>query len=246
MKQSKNRRIRRYSEIQHRFLWFYTYEYTFISWINMQFCPKKESHYLTPSLFPVFEKFLDPHLFLPNQVPFFVQIGYPKYYGDEHKFLLSLTLNTPVTHSNWSNHSRSSRSICLWYWPSLYYYIHVYIQARIQNFFKGEGGLRRKILKEKCLLIHDVTYWSTCVHIKLDKHATFSLFFFFNRIVSIFCSVLLLSFITEIWKGGGWPPPPRNRPSRSANDIIHIDITRKTTLCVKVELSCLPSNGTLQ
>ena len=47
-----------------------------------------------------------------------------------------------------------------------------------RNFSKG-GGVRRKILKEKCLLIHV----STRVHIKLDKHATLILFFLFQRIV---------------------------------------------------------------
>ena len=46
------------------------------------------------------------------------------------------------------------------FWTSLHQ--HIWTQARIQKFFKGGGGLRNKILKEKCLLI-DV---STRVHMK--------------------------------------------------------------------------------
>ena len=47
-----------------------------------------------------------------------------------------------------------------------------------RKFSKG-GGLRRKILKEKSLLIHV----SRGVHIKTKQNATLSLFFLFKRIV---------------------------------------------------------------
>ena len=50
--------------------------------------------------------------------------------------------------------------------------------------FQMGGGevVRRKILIEKCLLIHV----STRVHIKLDKHASVSLFFLFKMTVFYF------------------------------------------------------------
>ena len=62
-------------------------------------------------------------------------------------------------------------------------------QARIQKFQKG-GGLRREILKEKCLLIHV----STRVHMKTRQTCNS-----FSLLPSKeYCFVLLLSFIFEI------------------------------------------------
>ena len=71
-------------------------------------------------------------------------------------------------------------------------------RARVEKFVKV--GLRRKSLKEKCMLIHVST--RVYVHIKLDKHATLSLFFLFKRIVFYYYNPRN-------------PPPPPN-PSRSA------------------------------
>ena len=68
-------------------------------------------------------------------------------------------------------------------------------QAQIQKFFKG--GLRRKIMTEKCLLIHI----SMCVHIKARKRCnSLSLLFFFQEdrlpffVVLFHYSLLFLKF----------------------------------------------------
>ena len=74
--------------------------------------------------------------------------------------------------------------------------------------------LRRKILKEKCLLKHV----STSVHIKTRQTCnSFSLLPFQEDCLLFFCFDLLLSFIFEIQRGGGGstpsPPPPPNPPN---------------------------------
>ena len=74
-----------------------------------------------------------------------------------------------------------------------------------RNFSKG-GGVRRKILKEKCLLIHV----SSRVHIKTTQTCnSFSLLHFQENCLLFFCIVLLHSFIYDIWKeeGGGVATP---------------------------------------
>ena len=75
-------------------------------------------------------------------------------------------------------------------------------QARMQTFFKG-GGLGRKILKEKCLLIHV----STRVHIKLDEHATP----FQEDCLLIFAFFYYSFFFLKFERGGGGCNP-RNPP----------------------------------
>ena len=70
-------------------------------------------------------------------------------------------------------------------------------QAWIQKFIKRGGGLRRKILKEKCLFLHV----SSRVHIKTNMQLFLSSSF--SRVLSsIYCYLLLVSLIFKIWKGG--------------------------------------------
>ena len=83
-------------------------------------------------------------------------------------------------------------------------------QAQIQKFFKGGvgEGVRRKILKEKCLLIHV----SMHVHIKTRQTCnSFSLSLLFKKIVFYILLCVLLLYL----KGGGCNT--RKPPSRSAN-----------------------------
>ena len=71
-------------------------------------------------------------------------------------------------------------------------------QAQIQKFFKGGvgEGVRRKILKEKCLLIHV----SMHVHIKTRQTCnSFSLSLLFKKIVFYILLCVLLLYL----KGGG-------------------------------------------
>ena len=89
-----------------------------------------------------------------------------------------------------------------------YFVAHIKVtsQARIQNFFKGGGGgLGGESLKEKCLLI----VISTRVYITIRQTCSSLSSSFSRGLSSIFCFVLLLFFIFEIWKGGC---NPRNPP----------------------------------
>ena len=73
------------------------------------------------------------------------------------------------------------------------------LQARIQKFFKG-GGLRKKILKEKCLLIHV----STRVHIKTRQTCNSTVFYF------LLCFYYSLLFLKS--ERGGCNPRNPNPP----------------------------------
>ena len=84
------------------------------------------------------------------------------------------------------------------------------IRSRRGSIIFSKGGWGGKFWKKNVC-------WYTYQRVhtwRLDKHATLSFFFPFNRIVINFCFVLLLSFIFEIWKGGGCNS--RNPLSRSA------------------------------
>ena len=98
-----------------------------------------------------------------------------------------------------------------------FHWISLRYRRGSRNFSKG-GGVRRKILKEKCLLIHI----STRVHMKTWQTCnSFSLLPFPEDCQTFFCFVLLLStlFIFEIWKGGLQPPSPLPF-SKSVNAIV--------------------------
>ena len=88
-------------------------------------------------------------------------------------------------------------------------------QAQIQKFFKGGRGLRRKILKEKCLLIHV----STREHIKTRQTCN---------------SFSLLPFQEET----PWPP------SRSANVNVKGKQQMQYIRNSKILVSALSINGT--
>ena len=84
------------------------------------------------------------------------------------------------------------------------------LQVRIKKFFKG-GGLRRKIFKEKCLLINV----STHIHIKTRRTCnSFSLLTFQEDCLLFFA---LFDYSLLLLKGRGGCNP-RNPPSRSANE----------------------------
>ena len=92
--------------------------------------------------------------------------------------------------------------------------------GRIQKFFKGGGGLRRKIFKEKCLLIH----LSSRVHIKTRQTCnSFSLLpFQEDCLLFLFLSSLFYysPLFLEIWKEGC---NPRNPPLDPPNGYLSPD-----------------------
>ena len=104
--------------------------------------------------------------------------------------------------------------VCLlWHWTSILHCSVTFTTVSRRGSRKfSKGGLRRKILKEKCFLIH--VHVSTRVHIKTRRTCnSFSLpfqedFFYF---LLFYYSLLFLKF----WRGGG--ATPRNPLSRSAN-----------------------------
>ena len=74
---------------------------------------------------------------------------------------------------------------------------------RLYDYRRGSrrgGGVKEENFERKCLLIHV----STREHIKLDKHATLSLFLLFKRIVFFF---LLCLMCPSFERGGGLQPP---------------------------------------
>ena len=79
-----------------------------------------------------------------------------------------------------------------------------------RNFSKGGGGLRRKILEEKCLLIHV----STRVHIKTRQtYNSFSLLPFQEDCL-LFCTLFYYSLFVLKFEMGGCNPrnPPLDPP----------------------------------
>ena len=89
-----------------------------------------------------------------------------------------------------------------------YFVAHIKVtsQARIQNFFKG-GGVRRKILKEKCLLI----VISTRVRITIRQTcSSLSLYF-------LLCFITLFYF-WNLKEGGATPvTPPLDPPMHQSS-----------------------------
>ena len=78
-------------------------------------------------------------------------------------------------------------------------------EARIQKFFKGGGVLRRKIFKEKCLLIH----LSSRVHIKTRQTCnSFSLLPFQEDCLLFFALFYYTLLFLKFEKGGGGCNPP--------------------------------------
>ena len=90
--------------------------------------------------------------------------------------------------------------------------VNGYATRADQQFFKMGEGLRRKILKEKCLLIHV----STRVHIHVKTRQTCNSF----SLLPFQEDFLLFITLFHFWnlKGGFYPPPP---PSRSANALCY-------------------------
>ena len=91
-------------------------------------------------------------------------------------------------------------------------HINVTFQARIQNFFNG-GGLRRKILKEKCFLIVILTR----VHITIRQTcSSLSLLPFREDCLLFFALFFTLFYFWNLKEGGGWNPrnplPPLDPP----------------------------------
>ena len=86
------------------------------------------------------------------------------------------------------------------------------MQARIQKFFKG--GLRKKILKEKCLLIHV----SKRVHIKTRQTYNILSFLPFQDDFLLFFALFYYSFLfLKFERGEGCSTPVTRPSSRSAN-----------------------------
>ena len=121
---------------------------------------------------------------------------------------------------------------CLYQYDLFCYHFYQY-QARIQNFFKGEveeENFERKIFVD--------TRINACTHKNWTNMQLFLSSPFSRGMSSIFCFVLLLSFIFEIWKGGCIPRYP---PFRSANEYYYIIIQSITIdTCKRWRKTVLP------